>query len=224
MFGRLNQALAFLTEAFHAGRAYSIINIYRSMLSTTIKLGPSAEKYDIGKHPQIVKLMAGIYNSRPPIPKYNRTWDPTLVLNYPRSLDNENVSLLQQGQKLATLLPLCTMLICGEIASMSLQSISFSSTGLSFSLLKPRKTQHSGPLQTFSLRIWIEDPITCPVICMQNYLQNTATLRTGTSFQYLIIGTTSPHKLITSTSIGRCIKTLLAQSGSHTNQFSAHSV
>ena len=74
MSGCINNALAFLTESFHSARSYSTINVYRSMLSSKIKIGPDMGDYDIGKHPQMLKLMLGIYNSRLPVPKYTRTW------------------------------------------------------------------------------------------------------------------------------------------------------
>ena len=83
--GCINQALAFLTEAFNSGRAYSTCNIYRSMLSRTIKLGPFSREFDLGKDSQIVKLVSGIYSTRPPTPKYTEIWDPVIVLNHMRS-------------------------------------------------------------------------------------------------------------------------------------------
>ena len=85
MSGCVNQALAFLTESFHAGRSYSTCNVYRSMLSTTSKL---TGETDLGKHPQVVKLMAGIYNSRPPAPRYTEIWDPKIVIDHLRCMPN----------------------------------------------------------------------------------------------------------------------------------------
>ena len=68
--------------------------------------------------------------------------------------------MLQLSQKLTTFLDLCAMLRYGEIAQISLKPIHISESNVSFSLLKPRKSQRARPLQFFSLRLWIEDPLT----------------------------------------------------------------
>ncbi len=56
---------------FKEGKAGSTINVYRSALSST--LDPE-EGAGIGNHPLVVLLMKGIYNQRPPTPKYTSTW------------------------------------------------------------------------------------------------------------------------------------------------------
>jgi len=38
--------------------------------------------HDIGKHPLVVKVMQGIFNSNPPQPKYSGFWDASLVLTH----------------------------------------------------------------------------------------------------------------------------------------------
>ena len=95
MSGDVNQALAFITKVFHAGRAYSTCNIYHSLLSTTVKLGSPTVETDLGKHPQMIKLMTGIYNSRPPMPKYTVFWDPKEIIDYLQGMLNPELSLIQ---------------------------------------------------------------------------------------------------------------------------------
>ena len=190
------------------------------MLSTTIKL---TGETDLGKHLQVVNLMAGIYNSRTPTPRYTETWDPKIAIDHLRCMPNADLTSIQLTQKLCTLLALTTMLICGEIASISLDSIKASPTVLNFSLMRPRESQRSGPLRVFSLRSWTEDQNICPVKCMQAYLEATASFRGKRKNTTLLVGTTSRHKPVTSSSVGRWIKTQLKNAGINTKQFTAHS-
>ena len=62
----------FLTNLYEDGLQYSTINGYRSAISS---IHPLMEGHSVGKHPIITKIMAGVFNERPPTPKYNHTWD-----------------------------------------------------------------------------------------------------------------------------------------------------
>ena len=90
-----------------------------------------------------IKLRAGVYSLRPLSIKYSVIWDPNIVINNMQDSYDTSPPLLQRGQKLVTLLVLTAMLRCGEIASISLPSVKFSNGEVSFSLLNPRKAQHS---------------------------------------------------------------------------------
>ena len=61
----------------------------------SVKL-PQVDGQDVGKHPTVVKLMKGIFNSNPPKPKYAGTWDVDLVLNFFKTAPpNDKLSLIQ---------------------------------------------------------------------------------------------------------------------------------
>lgn len=73
----------FLTDVFKEGLQYSTVNSYRSALSATL---PPIEGFPAGQHPLIVRLLQGMYNSRPPMPgRYSRIWRVETVLDYVRS-------------------------------------------------------------------------------------------------------------------------------------------
>ena len=69
----------FLSERFQAGLQYSTLNSYRSAISSAI---PQVEGCPVGQHPLVCKFMKGVFNSRPPQPKYSGTWDVGLVTKY----------------------------------------------------------------------------------------------------------------------------------------------
>ena len=115
-------------------------------------------------------------NSKPPRARYNIMWDPDVVLKHFVSLpENKVLSLTIISQKLATLIALACLLRVSEIAAISVSSINFSESTTTFSISRPRKTQHLGPLRSFSLPR-LSGP-TCPVDCLQNYVERTASVR-----------------------------------------------
>ena len=93
--------LDFLSDLHGKGLAYRSINVYRSMLSGTLE---QMEGYDIGKHPLIIKLMQGIFNSSPPKPKYTGFWDVDVVLRHLQAqgpdIDEGEILLVEEAEPL----------------------------------------------------------------------------------------------------------------------------
>ena len=59
----------------------------------------------VGQHPLVSRLVKGVFNARPPIPRYSSTWDVQIVLNYLESLgNNDTLSLKQLTLKTAFLM------------------------------------------------------------------------------------------------------------------------
>ena len=61
----------------------------------------------VGQHPLVTCFLKGVFNSRPPAPKYTLTWDVNVALRYLRELTGNHALTLQQlAHKLAMLLAL----------------------------------------------------------------------------------------------------------------------
>ena len=60
--------LVFLTEAFNEGLAYRSINVLRPAISST---HPSINRYSVGQHPYIIRLLKEALNTRTPQPGKN---------------------------------------------------------------------------------------------------------------------------------------------------------
>jgi hypothetical protein len=58
----------------------------------------------IGQHPLVNRLLKGVYNQRPPQPRYSATWDVDVVTKHLGS--NESLSLKHISQKLVVLMAL----------------------------------------------------------------------------------------------------------------------
>ena len=221
MSASANDVLTFLSDYFDSGMSYSSVNVARSMLSTTFGLAESS--LDIGRNPLVSKLMKGIYNIKPPSPKYVSTWDPSVVLSYFDSTAGTSFSILQLARRTATLLALNSLSRCADLASIQLPSIRFSDGDVSFSLSRPRKAQHSGPLHSLSVGAWHQNLAICPNAFLKLYIDRTAPLRNKENDALLFIGCNKPHRPVSSSTIGRWIKDQLKEAGIDTSIFSAHS-
>lgn len=219
MLGNLSNVLSYLYSLFSDGKAYSTINIHRSMLSVTLD---PINGHPVGSHPLVIQLFKGIYNSKPPQPKYSTSWDADAVLAHLGSLNNNNLTISQLSQKLVTLLALATLFRSCELTYIDLKSISFSSKAVSFSLTKPSKGQRSGPLRNLSVRRFA-DPSIDPVSCMDTYIKATSDRRSVKNSTHLFIGSVRPYGEVKPTTVAGWIKKQLGEAGIDTAKFTAHS-
>ena len=139
----LSKILSFLSDSFSNGKAYSTLNVIRSMLSVTLD---PVEGHPVGQHPLVTTLMRGIFNSRPPQPKYKETWDVDVVLRHLEERHSSDLALSALSRKLATLLALATLCRASDLEAIDFNTISVTNNSLSFSLSKPRKAQKTGGL------------------------------------------------------------------------------
>ena len=128
----LSAILEFLTTEFLQGKQYRTINTYRSAISMTH--GP-IDGVVVGKHPLVCRLLKGVYNQRPPQPRYSFTWDVCVVLDYIRSwglttqLTRKEITL-----KIAMLLALANASRSSELHALDSRHMSWSTEGITFTL------------------------------------------------------------------------------------------
>ncbi len=210
--------LQFLTDIANSGSSYSSVNTSRSMLSSTLD---PIDGYKIGEHPTVIQLLKGCFNRKPPKARYNSLWDPDVVLNYLNSLpNNSDLGVAVLSKKLATLLALATIYRVSEIVAISFHSLKFSQTAASFSLTRPKKAQHSGPLKSFVLPRFKGK--CCPVECLECYVAISGEWRDPDS-SALFLSIRRPHKPVGSSTLGNWIKSCLSDAGLKPSSFSAHS-
>lgn len=189
------------------------------MLSSTLD---PIDGLQIGKHPLVLKLMRGIYNSNPPKPKYDCTWDVDMVVNHLNRLANEEMTIAPLARKLVTLIALASLLRVSEIASIARESLKINESGMSFSLLKPRKAQREGALKTLSIKR-IRDPRIDPVSCTERYILLSEGFRNQANDKRLFIGSVKPHKPVAGSTVAGWLKRQLQEGGVDVSKFSAHS-
>ena len=100
--------------------------------------------------------------------------------------------------------------------------MTLSESSCSFSIPKPVKQTRPGThVHDVCFRAYLHDPRLCIVKCIQEYITRTTPLR-GDETQ-LLISFVRPHKAVSKDTIGRWIKSVLANAGIDTSQFGAHS-
>ena len=168
--------------------------------------------------------MQGVFNLRPPCPKYSFTWDVDTVLTYLCSLGpSENLSLKNLSLKLVTLMALASANRSSYLHALDLNFHRFTPEGVLFILPTLTKTRRSGPPKE-SFYCSFKERTLCPVLTLQIYEQSTSNLRSKESGEKcLFISFKKPHKATCSASIARWLKTVLASAGIDTGHFKAHS-
>ena len=100
----IQSVLEFLTVQFEEGRHYRSLNCYRSPLSS---VHLPIEGFPVVQHTLVCRLLKGVFNLRPPCPRYAVTWEVTHVLACVRSWgDNVKLDRKHVTRNLAVLLAL----------------------------------------------------------------------------------------------------------------------
>lgn len=219
----LNLVLEFLTDLYDEGKQYRTINTARSAISMT---HDEVDGFKVGQHPLTIRFFRGIFNSRPPAPRYSETWDVDKVLVYIQNLpDNSQLSLQSLTHKLAMLFALSNADRCSELASLDLRFRSVTREGVRFVIPGLTKTRRSGPPKDAFYPSFTEDRRLCPVVTLKAYEQRTNEVRSKTDRtpQLLFISVRRPYTPVKPATIGHWIQKVMTQAGIDTKIFSAHS-
>ena len=137
----------FLAGLFSEGLQYRSINTIRSAVSMTHK---QVDGVPLGQHPLVSRLFKGMYNARPPQPRYRGTWDVDIVTRYLSSFgDNTRLSLEQLSYKLAILMALVGASRVSELQALDLRFRIYRPEGILFELpsLGKKRTVGAPPKQ-----------------------------------------------------------------------------
>ena len=208
----------FLAGLYKTGVSHSTINLARSAVSAYLNK-PGSDS--VGSHPVVCRLLKGVFEKRPSLPRYMETWDVDVVLDslvqWPqvetmqlRELTLRTVMLLallsgQRGQSLHSLL-------VDDIKLKDNKCIIVYSAVLK----QTRVGTHVPPLELQGF----ENKKLCIVTHLKDYILRTEKLRQG---RQLFISYVQPHKPISRDTLSRWIKCVLEQAGIDITKFSAHS-
>ena len=110
----------------------------------------------MGKHPLTCRLLKGVFNLRPPIPRYDCTWDIAVVTSYLKGLgDNSMLQLKTFTLKLATLLALVLAHRSSGLVRLTLQGRRYSPEGVVLSMSGLAKQSRPGKEESLQ-------PVTIP--------------------------------------------------------------
>ena len=203
---------------YKKGNSYSAINTAKSALMTLVSVNNSKNWVN---DQDLNRFFKGLYNLKPPIPKYTHTWDVEKLLNY--------IELLTPLGKLT--LKEITMKTLGLIAITSgnrAQSIHLMNLGnmikqedcFIFLLGTRTKTTKQGTAQQhFEIRKF-SNANCCVYTTLEEYLRRTDAIRKS---PHLWVSLVKPHKAIGRQTLSRWLKDLLKLAGIDTSVFTAHS-
>ena len=167
--------------------------------------------------------MRGVFACRPALPRYQVTWDVSLVLNYLKKLHPPlSLSLKDLSFKLLTLFALLAGQRHQTLRSLDVINMSISADFAKFrvaDILKTTRPSHHIPELVFPA--YSKDERLCPVKYLIQYLKLTRDIRL--SEKRLFISYISPHKAIGTGTISRWLKYVLVRAGIDLSIFSAHS-
>ena len=168
--------------------------------------------------------MKGVYELKPPIPKYSVIWDVNIVLNYLKLLGpNERLTLFCLSHKLLMLLALTTGQRAQTLHKVDIRNINIAQNLIVIPITELVKQSTPNKTNKFALHLnsYQECPDICVVKALKEYLDRTKLLRgTGTK---LFISTIKPHNPISKDTVSRWLKTVLFEAGVKTEIFTAHS-
>ena len=218
----VSDILTFLAEQFSQGKEYRSINVLRSAISSA---HCHIDDKPVGQHPLIVRLMKGVSISRPPQPRYQKTWNVSVVTAHLASLGcNKTMSIKQLSQKLCMLMALTCPERSSVMASLDITYMRHYPEGVKFSHTIFRKRAHSGNLGE-SVYPKFTDESLCPVTCLSVYLERTKDWRAISKDKpRLFLSIKKPHKPVSSSTLSRWIKETIFQSGIKDFSFKGHSV
>ena len=216
----MTSVLDFLTCCFHKGYEYNTIAGYRSAISV---YHDTIEGFVVGQHPRVSALLSGIFNNRPPQPKYNFIWDVKKVLDFLVTLKSDNeCSLKVLTLKLTMLLALTSAARASEVCFLDTKYLVRHPSVYIFQFGRITKTARPGkPRKPIEFQHFNENRNLCVCNYIDLYIDKTKDIRGDES--QLLISFVKPHKAVSTQTVSRWILEVLSQAGIDTKTFSGHS-
>ena len=209
-----------MVTQYKRGLTYSSLNTARCALSTVILL-PNGNTF--GNHPLVTRLMKGVFESRPTLPRYNSIWNLSTVLDFIKTLGpNEELSLKNVTLKCVTLVALLSGQRCQTIHALRISGMKETNGQIRFDISTLPKTSKPGKHQEpLTFKPYTYDSQLCVVKCLQPYVKQTSEVRNGADQQWLSYQ--KPHNPGSKDTVSRRIKEFLKKSGIDISSYGAHS-
>lgn len=210
----------FLRLLLEGGAAYSTINVARCALSAVLETGTNTT---IGSDRMVSRVVKGCGNLNPPEPRYDSTWDVSLVFKTLETWGrNADLSLLRLSKKTVMLLLLCTAQRGQTIWLLRKSGLKWTDYGARFNMAQQLKHNQPGdPLNTIKVFEYPRNRNICPVYCLKAYMEKTKLIRN--KIDQVFLTTTKPHKPVARNTISGWVKKVLKASGIDTSRFGSHS-
>nr|CAI5824339.1 unnamed protein product [Callosobruchus analis] len=211
----VKEVITFLQGLYSQGNhRYGTFNTHRSALSLILHS-------EVGNNSLLKRYLRGIARGRPQKPKYNHTWDPSLVLRY-LELPANSGTLRALSHKTVTLLALITGGRLQTISLIRVSNIISREKEIQISITDPIKTTMSLRAQPYlHIPFFLANKNICPASTLMKYIDATKHLRQDEDF--LFITYSGKHRRASKQTISRWVKSTLKEAGIDTAIFKPHS-
>ena len=174
----------------------------------------------------IVRLLKGIFNLKPCLPKTTVTWDPEIVLTYLKKLSPVKfISIQKLTQKVITLIWILTGQRSQSIALIDIRNITITDHLVKIrfgDLLK--QTRPGFHPNELVIKAYAPDRRLCIVTVLKAYLERTKLKRKGGETSQLVISHIAPFLGVTRDTISRHLRTVMQNAGLDMTIFTPHSI
>ena len=209
----------FLAHLFKEGASYTAVNTARSALSAFL---PLYNDRSVGSHPDVCRIIKGVFEERPALPKYRETWDVNTVLDY---FDSQpaisDMSLKQLTLRMCKLLALLTGQRGQALHLLKVEDLKMQETKCTiFFSEKHKQSRHGVHTEPAEILAFNSNPNLCLVKHLKRYLEQTKNMR---SSNQLLISYEKPHVPVVRQTFSRWVKCVLAEAGIDTCKYASHS-
>ena len=156
----------YLRQLSEAGAEYSTVNVHRSSIS---KFHAGFAGKPVGEHPLISQAVKAVFRLKPPLPKYQSTFDIVPVLAYMRTLNTHTISLQLLTYKALFLTVYSNICRVSSMARLG-PSLTEHRDSVVLHLVDLEKQARHGRVRGFfQIPKFDEDPQLCPVVTLVAY-------------------------------------------------------
>ena len=206
-------------DLYKSGLQYSGIGTAKFVFIGILSLC-SEGQIDIGNSVLVKKSMRGIFNKRPAFPKYRKTWNPDIVLNYLSSLSS-NLTLLKLSQKVFLLRLRLTDQRGQSIHILKVEDVILYEDSLELQFSVVLKHTRPGVHQdNIRFQSYIQNKSLCIVSLLHEYIDITSNLSCQET--QLFILTQAPFKGVARATVSRWVKSVMDKAGVDVKCFKPH--
>ena len=185
---------------------------------------PGVER--IGEHSLVSRFMKGVFNLRPPQPRYSKMWDIGKVLLYLKGLGrNEDLTLQQLTLKITMPLSILAGRRLHTLHKLETSKMDIFDVGGKVICHIEGLTKCSKPSRTnrpIAFRAYTENNLLCPVACIKEYLNFRAGIVDEKWTQFFITHG-KPHYPISKDTLACWVKEVMVCAGIDATTFKLHS-
>ena len=215
----IEEILAYLTHMYESGMQYNTIASTKSALANVITI-PGIPS--LSEHPLLQRFLKGVYNLRPPNPRYSVIWDTTVVIEYLASLPTDNMSTKLSLYKTVMLLTLLSGQRVSTLYNFRIDEMQLRMNEILFNVTALLKHDRvSRKKEPIIFHAYPHDKKLCPVTLIKQYMLVRDALVPSTEKAFFVTHG-KPYHAATKDTLARWVKNTMSLSGVDTAVFRPH--